>query len=414
MTTASAAVTFRQVLRNRRFFALWLAQLVSSFGDWLALVALFSLVTFQWKASPYEVSTLLLAFVVPYAVLGPLAGVFVDRWNLKRTMIGSDLVRAPLVAGFVFATEPWQLYALIATLSAVSCFFLPAQGAMIPLLVRREELLVANSINAQTIQLNKIIGPAAAGLLVAWAGEKLCFLLDAVSFVISAALLARITAQRSPVEAARGAAAVVRHLREGLDFLWHHRALRFVVLAMVTAIFAIGAFDALIAVYVRDVLAAESRMFGALISIVGMGTIIGSLLIGKYGRPVPRVLLVVAGIFCIGVGVGWLAFSGQAFGALGASLFLGFAASGVMVPAQTLTQEETPQALLGRVSSTSISLITVAQLIAIAAAGKLAEWLGIRNLYYLLAAALVLTGAIGYVYARANRLVGATVPPAEI
>lgn len=397
-------VGYAHILRNRQFLALWTAQLISSFGDWLALVALFSLVTFRWNAPADHVSGLLLSFVLPFAFLGPLAGVFVDRWNLKRTMIASDLLRAVLAAALAFATELWQLYALIFLLSAVSTFFLPAQNAMIPLLVRKEELLLANALNTQTIHLSKVIGPAAAGLVVGWAGERACFLLDALSFAASAALLAMVSVSRVPAAAAEGIRAILAHLREGLEFLWRHRALRFVLTAMVACIFAIGAFDALIAVYVRDIIGADSKIFGALISIVGVGTILGSLAVGRYAQHWPRALMVVAGIGGLGAGVALLALAGKSWPAVGASLWLGVTVAMVMVPSQTLTQEETPATLLGRVSSTSISLITVSQLVAIAVAGKLAAWFGIRNLYFGIAAFLVLLGAAGYVYARATRL----------
>jgi len=397
-------VTFRQVLGNRQFLAVWLAQMVSAFGDWLALVALFSLVTFRWKAPADHVSGLLLSFVIPFALLGPLAGVFVDRWNLKRTMISSDLLRGALAAALFFASELWHLYALLFLISTVSCFFLPAQGAMLPLLVRKEELLVANALNSQTIHLTKIVGPAAAGVVVAWAGEHACFLLDAASFIASAALLTSVSAARVPVAAAEGLRAILAHLTEGLGFLWSHPALRFVVTAMVAAIFAIGAFDALVAVYVRDIIGADSGIFGALISIVGLGTILGSLAIGRFGQHWPRALAVVAGIFGLGVGVGLLSLAGKSWPAVGASLWLGVTVAVVMVPAQTLMQEATPAALLGRVSSTSTSLITISQLVAIAVAGKLAEWFGIRNLYYGVALLLMLIGAAGYAYVRVARL----------
>ncbi|MGH9815640.1 MAG: MFS transporter [Candidatus Acidiferrales bacterium] len=397
-------VTFGHVLRNRRFLVIWLAQLVSSFGDWLALVALFSLVTFRWDAPADHVSGLLLSFVLPVAFLGPLAGVFVDRWNLKRTMITSDLLRGVLAASLAFASELWQVYALIFLLSVVSTFFSPAQATMVPLVVRKEELLVANSLNSQTMHLTKVLGPAAAGALVAWAGERACLLLDAFSFVVSAALLARLTAARPPAQAGPGIRSVLEHLAEGFRFLWRHRALRFVVTAMIAAIFAIGAFDALIAVYVRDIIGGGSGMFGALISVVGAGTIFGSLAVGRFAQHAPRVLTVVGGIFGLGLGIGLLALAGKSWAALGASLWVGATVAAVLVPSQTLTQEETPAALLGRVSSTSMSLLTVSQLVAIAVAGKLAEWIGIKNLYYGAALLLMLIGAVGFAYARASRL----------
>ncbi len=412
MSTDAVTVSFRQVLRNRQFFALWVAQLISNFGDWLALLALFSLVAFRWRGTPYEVSGIFIAFALPWALLGPLAGVFVDRWDLKRTMISSDLARAALVLLLAFASDLYQVYAIVLALGAVSAFFIPAQNAVIPLLVRREELLVANSINAQTLQLNKIVGPAAAGFLVAAAGEVVCFYIDSLSFLLSAALLSLLTARRPLSEAGRGVAAVVADMRQGLSFLAQQPAVRFVVLAMVAALVAIGAFDALASIYVRDVLAAESRVFGFIVSLIGVGSILGSLVIGRFGQRWSRVLLVVLGIGAIGAGVALLALTGTIAVALLISLFLGFGAVGVFVPAQTLIQEETPQELLGRVSSTSWAMLTVAQLVGVGAAGKLAEWVGIRSLYSVAGVALVLVAALSYAYARLRHLLHPPVPPA--
>src|SRR5574342_749276 len=125
-------VTYRQVLRNRRFFAVWLAQFVSSFGDWLALLALMSLAAFSKRGSAQEVSYLLIAFVTPIAVVGPIAGVFVDRWNLKATMIASNLLRAAIALLLILPSTLPPVYALVFAFSSISCFFLPAQTAAIP------------------------------------------------------------------------------------------------------------------------------------------------------------------------------------------------------------------------------------------------------------------------------------------
>ncbi|MGH9813889.1 MAG: MFS transporter [Candidatus Acidiferrales bacterium] len=412
MNSSAATVSFGQVLRNRQFFTLWVAQLVSNFGDWLALLALFSLVAFRWQGTAYEVSGIFIAFALPWALLGPVAGVFVDRWDLKRTMIASDVVRGGLVLLLAWVSDVYQVYAVVFALGTVSTFFVPAQNAIIPLLVRREELLVANSINAQTLQLNKIVGPAAAGLLVAAAGEVVCFYLDSLSFLLSAALLSVLTARRAAAEADRSVTAVLADLRQGLIFLLQHPAVRFVGVAMTAALVAIGAFDALAAIYVRDVLAAESRVFGFIVSLIGAGSIVGSLVIGRYGQRWSRILLVVLGIGAIGAGVALLALTNVTAVALLVSFFLGFGVSGVFVPAQTLIQEETPQALLGRVSSTSWAVLTVAQLVGVGVAGKLAEWVGILSLYSVAGVTLVLVAAVSYGYARVRHLLRPPAPPA--
>jgi MFS family permease len=415
------AVTFRQVLGNRPFLLLWVGQFVSSFGDWLAILALFSLIAFRWNGTPEKVAGIFVSFILPFAVLGPLAGVFVDRWNLKQTMIASDVLRAGLVALFALASAAWQVYAVMALVSAISCFFLPAMNKAIPRLVKKEELMVANALNAQTIHLTKIAAPAIAGMLVAWAGEKACFLIDAATFLFSAGMIAFVkigaTAGELPLAptearaAEKGLSAVFAEFREGFLFLHGHRALRFVVLAMAAAMFIIGAFNALIAVYVRETLHADSKIFGALMSAIGLGTVAGAGWIAKFAQHHSKTLLVVWGIFGMGVGVLLLALATNSPAAVACSLALGLAASAVLIPSQTMTQQETPPAMLGRVSSVSISLMTVAQLAGVALSGKLAAWMGIRNAYLLLAALLGVVGAGGFVFA--TRLQLHSVEPAN-
>jgi DHA3 family macrolide efflux protein-like MFS transporter len=392
----AAPVTFRQVLRNRGFRSVWLAQLVSSCGDWLALLALFSFIAFRLRGTPAQISGMLIAFTLPAAVLGPVAGVFVDRWDLKRTMIGSDLIRAGLAVVLAFAVDLYQVYLLVFALSAVSCFFLPAQTVAIPLLVRKEELLVANSINGQTLQLIRVVSPAAAGALVAWAGERACFYIDGASFLVSALILSTIRLSRSAADHHRSINAVTAELRHGLNYILNHRAILFLIITMTASVFAIGAFDSVLAVYVRDILSADSRLFGALISLVGIGTFLGSFLIGKFGHRWSKLCLVIAGIFWIGLNVLSLAATSSAIATLACSFSLGLSAACVLIPSQTLLQEESPQALLGRVSSTAMSLMTTAQLAAFLIAGTLAAWIGVRNLYYLVAATLILIAVIGY------------------
>jgi MFS family permease len=120
-------LTFREVLRLKPVRRLWLAQIVSVFGDFLVLFGVISVVSFKFHGSPAQVSLIGVAFMIPFAFIGPLAGVFVDRWNVKRTMIASDLIRALLALSLVFASGLHQLYAILFVLSFVSTFFVPAQ-----------------------------------------------------------------------------------------------------------------------------------------------------------------------------------------------------------------------------------------------------------------------------------------------
>ncbi len=399
---AAPAVTFGQVLKNRQFLALWLANLVSNFGDWLALMGLFSLIAFRWQGTSSQVSGILIAFVIPVALLGPVAGVFVDRWDVKRTMIASDVIRAVLAVLLALASSTLHIYPVVFAMSAVAAFFLPAQIVAIPRLVRREELLVANALNSQTVNFNRVIGPAVASALVAWAGEKICFYLDSLTFVFSAAMLSFLAVPRVKKEVQAEKKAVGRELLEGMRFIAQHRAILFLIGSMTAAILALGAFDALIVVYVRDVLSSQSGLFGTILSLVGVTTILGSWLIGKYGQHYSKLRLVVLGIFTFGISILILAAFGRVWVTLVCCLLLGVGVASILVPSQTLMQEETPPEILGRVSSASMSLITVAQLVSFMAAGRIADWIGIVNLYYLVSLSLVLIGVWGFIYTKAK------------
>ncbi len=120
MATPAPSLGLRAVLRLKPVRRLWIAQVVSIFGDFLAIFAIFSVVSFRMHAGATEVSLILVSFILPLAIVGPLAGVFVDRWNLKRTMISSDLVRAVLAALLVLATDVRQIYLILFAMSSVS------------------------------------------------------------------------------------------------------------------------------------------------------------------------------------------------------------------------------------------------------------------------------------------------------
>src|SRR6476620_2939419 len=127
----SAPMTFRNVLRLTVMRRLWYAQVVSLLGDFLALYAVISVVSFRLQGTPAQVTGVQISYMLPLALLGPLSGVFVDRWPLKPTLVASDLVRAALVALLFLTTTLWQIYLVLAALSCVSSFFAPAQSVTI-------------------------------------------------------------------------------------------------------------------------------------------------------------------------------------------------------------------------------------------------------------------------------------------
>jgi len=400
MTAAAAQqMTIRQVLQLKPVRRLWLAQVVSVFGDFLAIFAVLSYVSFKLHASAAQVTGISVSFMIPFALIGPIAGVFVDRWNVKRTMIASDLIRAGLALGLVFATSLLQVYLILFLLSAVSAFFMPAQTVTIRTIVPREGLLSANALVQQAFQIMRIVSPALAGAMVGWFGASSCYYVDTISFLISASLITTLVIAREPVVPAKDShpiKSVLNDLMVGVKFIFTHSTISFVILAMAAGMFAISCFGPLIAVYVRDELQATSLAFGIINALIGVGMIFGTLGMNKFAQKLSKTHLALWGLLTMGAFVVVLA-AFKTIAAASISMFgVGVGVVFVFVSAQTLMQGQTPMELIGRVSSSVMSVLSIAQLVGLAFSGSLAQQIGIRNLFYASAVLLLLLSVFGY------------------
>src|SRR5437763_1222744 len=157
MSRSPSHVPYLRVIRSPRYFPLWLGQLVSNLGDTLNYVALVVLV-FRLSHSGLAVSALVVAEIVPTLLLGPVAGVVIDRVDRKRLLIAADLVRAALIVALAFTPVVWGVYAIAALLAAASTVFNPALQAVIPALLSEEERLAANSLAWSSGRLVQIVG----------------------------------------------------------------------------------------------------------------------------------------------------------------------------------------------------------------------------------------------------------------
>ena len=393
----------RQALAIPAFRKLWLATLVSIFGDFLALYAIFSEMTFRMHASARAITLVTVFFLLPLAFVGPVAGVFVDRWHPRRTMGTSDIARAVLVLGLVFARAPWHIYVVFLALSTFSSFFTPARSVTLPQIVPLNGLMGANALIQQTVQILQMGSPVLAGALAGWAGPSSCYYLDSASFVFSGLVIATIAIPARPAHANREVKPVVRDLLSGVRFIFGHPVIGFVILSIAAGTFAIGAFGSLIAVYVRDVLHATTYLFGALGSTIGAGMLAGGLVVTPLARRIQqKAHLITAGILLCGVAIAAIAWAANSVAALAGCFAIGIGASLLTIAAMTLMQGQVPAEMRGRVSSSSMSLISISQGIALLFAGDLASRLGIAAVFYG-SAALLLVIAIAGTY-RLRRL----------
>jgi MFS family permease len=403
-------MTFRAVLALTVMRRVWYAQIVSLLGDFLALFAVISVVTYRMQGTPQQVTGVQIAYMLPLAILGPLSGVFVDRWPVKPTLIASDLIRAALVLLLFVATSMTHVYLVLGALSCVSSFFAPAQSVTIRSHVPVNGLISANALMQMAMMGTRVVGPAAAGALVSAFGAHICYAIDFVTFLLSAAFISSVAILRPPAPAGaqRDSAnsrvhAIVRDMGDGMRFIFHHAAMSFVVMAMAAGMFVIGCFGPLIAIYVRESLHAGSGVFGIVSAMVGLGMMLGMPVVRRLSGRLANTTLVLAGLAGVGLGALLLGALPWAPMSMLACFTLGFTFAGVIVPAQTLMQSETPAALMGRISSTTMSVVLFAQLVGLVLSAVLADLFGVRAVFFLCAILAWILTAAGKLLLRTER-----------
>lgn len=416
-------------LRHRKFRALFAGQAISAIGDWLDYLAVIVLVTYTWQHGAGALAALSVTIALPWVALAPVAGVLADRiTDKKRVLVGCDLARAGLVLGYLVAPELWVLLILVFFKSAFGTLFVPAQQTTIRFTVPREDMLSAMSLTVFTNQAAKVAGPALGGLLVAAWGADAAFLVDAGTFLLSAVLLStlRLAAPapgpadsgRAPAPTGSGTSrpgGFRADLTDGFGFIVRTPALVMVILSMSATVFLVFTFDTLSPLAMRQLGVSETQL-GLVVAAVGLGAVSGTLVVSQWGRKVnPFVLMgaaqLVAGLLVTNIGAS-LGMEIRGVAAIWAvvGFGLGFGSAGIMIVFPYVLQRETPDELIGRVTSTASSFPVVLQLAAPPLGAWLASRYGIDFTFNTAGPALVVLGIVVLLYGRrtARRAPGAS------
>lgn len=266
-----------------QFRRLWLAELISLLGDWFNTIAAVMLVN-RHSGSALAVGGLFLARSLPPFLAGPLAGVVADRFDRRQVMIVADLLRAGIVLAFLLVDRPerlWLIYALSAAQFVVSAFFEPARAAFVPALVAETELLRANTLSSVTWSAMLALGAALGGLTTAAVGASAALLIDAGTFLVSAALLGgiRTMARAGAAHPLGGWADFVA----GLRYTHSQAGLRWV--ALVKGLGQIGSVDVMAAIFAARVFPVGqdgAAALGLLLAANGLGAVLGPVLGNRF------------------------------------------------------------------------------------------------------------------------------------
>jgi MFS family permease len=379
------------LMRNARFLRLWIGQGASFVGDAVSMVALVVLVV-EITGSASAVGGALVARLLP-TIASPLAGVLADRVDRRVVLVASDLARAVLVLGLVFARDLATIYILVFLMGLARTVFNPTVRAAFPSVVGGGDLTRANAIISSTFSTSIMVGPALGGLLVASIGVDAAFLADAVTYLISAILLSTVRLPR-PHRESEEEAGFVRELRSGFGYLLGARVPLAIVVGAFLTILTINATVPAEVFLAKETFGAGDAGYGLLVSLWGGGMVLGSAMMAVLGDRINLVLLYFLSIF-----VGALALAGAGLApafvlALGALMVEGAATGIDNVATDTILQKRVPEAFLGRVFSIRFLGYSAGEALAYPLGGLLVDAVGPRSTYLLAGIATAVAGLL--------------------
>jgi DHA3 family macrolide efflux protein-like MFS transporter len=364
-TAPAPRPSFRRALQSRPFFLLWLSQLVSQSGDFVFEVALLWLVL-EVTGSVFAVGLVVGVTLVPAVVLGPFLGVYVDRWDRRTILIVTNVVEGVVVAGLSglvldHAAGLSVILVIVFILGTGAQLVRTSSSAMVPQVVRREDLPPANSLMSFSSSFNQVLGLSIGGVVVALFGVSLPIEYDALSFFAAALIVAWLARGLGHPEGAdaKRTTRFSEEFGEGIRFIRENRFLvELIVLGAVLNFFG-NAVGALFAPYTRFSLHGSAATYGFLGATLAIGAIVGAAVVGKLDtrRSAGRYLL--GGGLGLGAGIVLLGVTRSVPLALVEVLVIGVILSITNIPISVLVQAKVPGRLLGRVFAAFGSLVSV-------------------------------------------------------
>jgi len=402
------------VLRQRGFFLVWLAGLISAFGDWVLAIAL-PVYVYERTGSAVATGAMFAAEMLPRVLFGSVAGVFVDRWDRKWMMVGADGARGVLLLallGVQSVADFWLVYVIAFLQSAVGQFFEPARSALMPRLVAADQLVAANALTSQWRAVVRIVGPPLGGVMMLHLGLPGVVVADSLSFVLSAVLIAFVAAPGAPDGRIGAPAAAVSRWasvwiewRAGLGLIARKRVLTVLVAALAVTSVADGMIGPQFVVFVKHVLRGDAAEVGWWVSTNAVGGLVGGVFMTRLARS--RDVLQMLGFGLAAVGVLTLARNSMPAVlavvtpgtppavAMLVNPAIGAVAVGAWIAWQTSFQQAVPDEYRGRVFGSADTTFALLTLIGIAGGSLLAEAVGV----------LAVFNAMGMLYALAGLLV---------
>ncbi len=353
------------ILRNRNFLVLWISQTISNSGDVIFALAVIWYVLISTK-SILLVGLVVASSFLPDILIAPFAGTYVDRFNRRSVLMVSYISQSILVggAGILYIFHDLGFAFSLVTVLGLGIgeqFATPAYSAMLPGVVGREELMPANGLISSTSSLNMLGSNVVGGLMIVFLGMGAPFEYDAITFLVAAAFLVILPRVAGTVEKKHSQeeskVSTVSEMRNGYHYLRKDRLLlRLAVLSTIVSFFALG-LQGIYAPYIQDNLHGGPDIYGLFLSAFALGSIVGSLVIGHFGRDARTGRLIVLGLSGQAVAIMCLGITHSAAIAISLWAICGAAQVTNIIPYQSFLQARISPAFYGRVSTLMSSMV---------------------------------------------------------
>ena len=398
------------VLRKRNFGLLWFAQLISMIGDWALFTAL-PFFVYQITGSVMATGIMFMIQVVPPLVFGSIAGVFVDRWDLRWTMIGSNLFRGLVLVvmlGVRSADMIWLVYLAGFLESTASQFFGPANNALIPRLVDEDQLQTANSLDSLGENSARLIGPTLGGVLLASIGLQSVILLDIGSYLLAALLMYSIRVpfvESDPISSEEGSASSAfstfwGEFIAGIKLVASNQPLFRIFLVLGIAFLGDSITSVLYVAFFQDVVGVGSAEFGLVLTVRGVAGILGGLVMAKIGSKFEPNFLIPFGLIVTGAGLVAMVLWPIYFIVLLILILISVPLMGWLISSQTWIQTHAPEEFRGRVFGAYGTFNALLMLIGMAFASGFGDNFGISNTMYFGGAFYIVSGLMAWILLR--------------
>ncbi|SDX22169.1 Predicted arabinose efflux permease, MFS family [Marininema mesophilum] len=393
-----------QPLTHLPFRRLFTSQIFSDLSNWLDLIAIGTLITYQWGLGAEAQAAFAFMTGIPWIVVGPLLAIWVDRWNKKHVMLACCLLRIPLIIGFILAPNIVILLVFVFLKEVLDVIFDPARQSAIKSIVSMDQLQEANTLSQLSVHTSKIVAPALGGFIAAKYSPDMVFIAEVIALLLASLFLFRLPLGEEPVSESASKGKKGFSMSEwtvGIHFIFSNRVLLFSVSMMTMAMYILWMYDRLIILWAKE-LDLSVGDYGVLLAAIALGGVIGAFLVSPLSKIFsnPLNMMTIAGMVGGGallvIGIGGLAWFTAPFLVWWLVWFgIGLLGPFTAIPYATLLQAESPSNTIGRTVATVNALQNSAMLASPFVGAYLAVKIGIGSVFVIAGVTFFTVCAIG-------------------